>query len=532
LVGGIYAVLSTKAATLQLKLGDQLCFIGPDLWNREDRGESPFFDPSADSALETWAQRAAKDGLHVRVGRWKIPGTPQVILVDYRSLFQAKNELYSRMWEWYGVDSLSAYGDYDESCIFAYASAQVIEHLYMHFCPQRSHVVAHFDEWTTGMGLLYLKHQCPRVATVFTTHATCVGRSIAGNGKPLYDYLPGYFGDQMAQELNMVAKHSVEKHAAKEADCFTTVSDITARECTQLLGRHPVVTPNGFESSFVPKGVALSRLRKQMRAQLYRVVEALTGSTVDDETLFVATSGRCEYKNKGIDVFLDVMDRLRHTAGQRPIVAFIMVPGWVDQPRSDLSERLQSGQRYDQPLPEPMCTHTLHNYSSDRIYDRIHQLGFYNAPSDRIKVIYVPSYLKGDDGIFNEHYYNLLLAMDVTLFPSYYEPWGYTPLESCAFSVPTITTSLSGFGMWCRSLGKDSDILDVVSVVDRGDGNYHEVVAHIAEQVERLSLLSPAELKLVRQEAHKVSVKADWGHFIRYYVTAYDEALRSAARRR
>jgi glycosyltransferase involved in cell wall biosynthesis len=531
LVGGIYAVLSTKAATLQAEIGDGLCFIGPDFWAPEEGNESPFFDATAHTSLDEWAKTARSEGLPVRVGRWKVQGSPQVILVDFKPFAKDKNDLYARMWEWYGVESLQAYGDYDDSCIFAYASALVIQSLYLHYCPHRSHTVAHFDEWTTGMGLLYLKHQCPAIATVFTTHATCIGRSIAGNNKPLYDYLPGYHGDQMAQELNMVSKHSVEKHAAQQADCFTTVSDITARECAQLLGRRPLVTPNGFEQGFVPRSVELTRTRKTMRALLSRVVEALTGQGIPDEALIIGTSGRCEYKNKGIDVFLDVMDRVRSMNHERPVVAFLMVPGWVDQPRADLLQRLQGRHADLAPLRDPVITHTLHNYSDDPIYNRLHQLGFDNNPNARVKVIYVPSYLKGDDGILGHPYFDLLMAMDMTIFPSYYEPWGYTPLESCAFSVPTVTTSLSGFGMWSRTLGKDTDLLDGVSVIERNDSNYLEVVAHIAEQVERLILMPPSEMKLVRHEARKLAARADWLHFIRYYYQAYENALKVAEQR-
>lgn len=528
LVGGIYAVLSTKAATLQSQMGDGLCFIGPDIWHEE---ESPFFDATAPTTLEDWVQRATAEGLKVRVGRWKVPGSPQVILVDFRPFYSVKNSVYAQMWEWYGVNSIAAYGDYDEACMFAYASALVIESLFRHICPQRSHVIAHFNEWTTGMGVLYLKHQLPAVATVFTTHATCVGRSIAGNNKPLYDYLHGYFGDQMADELNMTSKHSVEKTAALQADCFTTVSDITAAECRQLLGRIPLVTPNGFESGFVPKGVAFSRTRKDARALLVRLVESLTGSRVEDDALFVGTAGRSEYKNKGLDIFLDTIDRLRGLQVARQVVAFVMVPGWVQEPRADLKARMESNAHLGEPLGDPVFTHALHNYFEDTILCRIHQLGFQNRDCDQVKIIYIPSYLKGDDGLLNLHYYNLLSAMDVTVFPSYYEPWGYTPLESCAFGVPTITTCLSGFGKWCFSIGKDTDIFDGVGVVIRNDSNYSEVVTRIADQIVRLAELPVPEIKIIRQEARKIAAKAEWRNFIKYYNSAYDFALKAAAAR-
>ena len=210
-VGGIYAVLSTKAKTLQKRYKDNLIFIGPDLWTAENA--SPSF-VEAKTPLAPWVRQASlPSGVKVRVGRWDVPGKPLAVLVKFDALYPYKNELYAEMWNRFGVDSLHAYGDYDESCMFAYAAALIIESIVAWKNNPDLRVVAHFDEWTTGMGLLHVKAHMPQVGTVFTTHATSIGRSICGNGKPLYDYMPGYFGDQMATELNMQSKHSLEKAA-------------------------------------------------------------------------------------------------------------------------------------------------------------------------------------------------------------------------------------------------------------------------------------------------------------------------------
>lgn len=523
-VGGIYAVLSTKAASLQSRFGDNLIFVGPDLWDKNH--ESPFFESCATTtALCEWADKANAEGLKVRLGRWKVPGNPIVVLVDFRPFFNQKNTLYGNMWEWYGVNSIAAYGDYDEGCVFAYASAVVIESLHKHLCPQRSNVVAHFNEWTTGMGVLYLKHQVPSIATVFTTHATCVGRSICGNNKPLYDYLPGYNGDQMAEELNMVSKHSVEKTAALEADCFTTVSEITARECEQLLGRKPLVTPNGFESEFVPKGVSLGREHRDNRAVLSRLVECLSGKAPADDAVFIGTAGRCEYKNKGIDVILDTIASVRYLNPDREVVLFIMVPGWIQEPRADLRERLESNKDYNFGLGDPVFTHAIYNYFDDVILNRIHQLGFRNDVDDKVKVVYVPCYLNGDDGLLNRTYYSLLSALDLTIYPSYYEPWGYTPMESCAFSVPTITTSLSGFGMWCQASASNSGITEGVVVIPRSDHNYSEVVSNITDVIMNYLKLPSTDVRVARSSARKLSLRASWNRFMKFYDKAYAEAI-------
>ena len=191
-VGGIYTVLSTRAKTLQDKMKDRIVFIGPDCWHEK---ENPYFkeDPNL---LSDWKKSAeANDGLKLKVGRWNIPGEPVAILVDFMPYFEIKDEIYSRMWELYEVDSLHAYGDYDEASMFSYAAALVVESYYRYFKLDTQKVIYHANEWMTGLGLLYLQHSVPRIASIFTTHATSIGRSIAGNNKPLYDYLFAYNGD-------------------------------------------------------------------------------------------------------------------------------------------------------------------------------------------------------------------------------------------------------------------------------------------------------------------------------------------------
>ncbi len=320
-IGGIYAVLSTQAASLHKLYRDNVVYLGPDVW-KIGNTQSPYFEED-NSILKDWPGHSSLPfGISVRTGRWNVPGRPIAILIDFTPMYAVKDEFYGRMWQLYGVDSLHAYGDYDEACAFSHAAGIVVESLYNHFKAASKkkdiNAAAHFHEWTTGMGLLYIKDRCPDIATLFTTHATSIGRSICGNGKPLYDYLKGYNGDQMARELNMESKHSLEKTAAHQADCFTTVSEITAIECEQLLERRPdIVTPNGFEKGFVPGGKKFDTARSKARRKLLDVATALTGNTFADDTFLIATSGRCEYRNKGLDMYLDTMDTLRRNADRQ-----------------------------------------------------------------------------------------------------------------------------------------------------------------------------------------------------------------------
>ncbi|MEG1543247.1 MAG: glycosyltransferase [Tannerellaceae bacterium] len=529
-VGGIYTVLSTKAHTLQQLFNDKVIFLGPDVW-----ADTEIPDFIEDNTLFTdWRKHAAtNDKLKIKVGRWNVPGAPPVILVDFKPFFADRDSFFYSMWESFRVDSMQAYGDYDESCIFAYAVGKVIESFYRYHHLEKTKVAALFNEWMLGMGALYIKKHIPAIATLFTTHATSIGRSIAGNNKALYAYIDGYNGDQMAKELNMDAKHSLEKQTAHHVDCFTTVSDITATECRQLLDKEPdIVTPNGFERNFVPEGADYAQKRAEARHTLINVAEKLLGCPIDPDALLISTSGRYEFHNKGIDVFIEAMNRVR-TSGrlQREVVAFIMVPGWVRDARADLREVIEKDIPTTTPMQLPFVTHWLNQMEQDKVLNNIARAGFTNTASDKLKILFVPCYQDGRDGIFNKPYYDLLIGMDATVYPSYYEPWGYTPLESIAFGIPTITTNLAGFGMWAKKTVSGNNINEGVAVINRTDFNYFEVADAIANDIFTLVQKDSAAAKVIRQRCFDLAKKAEWSKFIAYYQTAFGIAISHAAKR-
>ena len=531
-VGGIYTVLSTRANTLQQEMQDKVFFIGPDVWRDN---ECPYFKEDS-KLLAEWKIQATEDGLNVKVGRWTIPGNPIAILVDFQKYFEKKNEIYGWLWENYQVDSLHAYGDYDESSMFSYAAALVVESYYNFALSSKDKVIYHANEWMTGLGLLYVNNKLPQVGTIFTTHATSIGRSIAGNMKPLYDYLFAYNGDQMAGELNMQSKHSIEKQTAFHCDCFTTVSEITARECVELLDKPvDVVLPNGFDNSFVPANAStFTKKRKAARKRLLEVANALLGEQLDDDTLIVSTSGRYEFRNKGVDVYIESMNRLlRDKDLKKKVLAFIEVPGWVGEPRQDLIERLASGKKFDTPLEVPQVTHWLHEMSHDNVLGMMKFYDMHNRKDENVKVIFLPCYLDGRDGVLNMTYYDIVLGNDLCIYPSYYEPWGYTPLEAIAFKVPCITTDLAGFGQWVNStVGHEGQLMDGVKVIHRTDYNYSEVADAIKDTVAEFSAMTKKQVSDARSAADKLSKKALWSEFIKYYHEAYDIALRKAESRK
>lgn len=537
-VGGIYAVLSTRAKTLKEKLGDNLIFIGPDCWGEN---KCPYIEEDT-KLLKAWKEQAASEGLNVKVGRWNIPGTPVAILVDFKPFFDKKNEIYADMWNKYNVDSLHAYGDYDEASMFSYAAALVVESYYNYYISKKKRAnktIYHANEWMTGLGALYINDRLPQIATIFTTHATSIGRSIAGNNKPLYEYLEAYNGDQMAVELNMESKQSIEKQTAAHADCFTTVSEITARECAELLDKPvDVVLPNGFEDDFVPQGKEFDIKREAARKRLLDITRALTGDEVADDAVIISTSGRYEWRNKGIDVFIEAVNRLRLSVDQinNEVVAFIEVPAWVNSKRDDLAERLEkmaNGEKFDTPLDTPVITHWLNEQQNDRALGMMNWLGIHNQKGEKVKLVFIPCYLTGDDGIVNLSYFDVILGNDLCIYPSYYEPWGYTPLEAVAFKVPCITTDLAGFGLWAHSeCGGKSTLDNGVEVIHRTDYNYNDVAEDIKQTVIRYANATKNKQTRMRNNARALSQKALWTHFIEYYYNAYDFALRKAEARK
>lgn len=530
-VGGIYTVLSTRAKTLVKEYKDQIVFIGPDLV--DDVNQNLLFSESLTDFSEWKKQFESEENLSIRIGRWNVPGNPLAVLVDFKPLLAKKNDYYAFMWEHFQVNSLHAYGDYDEASMFAIAAGKVVESFHNFYLEEDSRVLFHAHEWMTGMAVLYLQYYVPSIASLFTTHATTIGRSIAGNNKPLYDYMAGYNGDQMATELNVEAKHSIEKQTAHYVDCFTTVSEITNNECSQLLER-PVdlVLENGFEDNFVPVGPDFNSKRREARSLMLSVANSLLGSDLTDDTLIVGTSGRYEFRNKGIDVFIEALDRLNHNEKlQKNVLAFIAVPAWVAEPREDLKTRIESGAIYDTPLDRPMLTHWLHNMNEDRTLQMMNHLNMHNDKKDKVKVIFVPCYLDGQDGIFNKEYYDFLIGQDISVYPSYYEPWGYTPLESIAFRVPTITTNLAGFGCWANEVRNNPTITDGVEVVNRTDENYNEVVNKIADVLLEFSFIKKTTLYNIRRKASTISKQALWDLFIENYYEAYDIAMKNAASR-
>ncbi len=519
-VGGIHTVLVSKARETVQSMGDNYVLIGPDLQTENIHSEFEE-DPAM---MSHWRDLLYDSGIRIRVGRWKIDGRPLVVLVDFGSLINYRDDLLRSMWDGYGVDSISGGWDYIEPVLFGYAAGRVIANFSESVCNNATRIVAHFHEWMTVSGALYLKSNSRRVATVFTTHATVLGRALAAAGLPLYRKMEYYNTADVAKAQGVMAKHSLESIAAANVDCFTTVSVVTARECAALLKRKPdLITPNGFDVATI-EGTAV---KDRMRDKLLRVASFCLGTDLSTDTFIVGTSGRYEFHNKGLDLLLDSMASVEGKL-TRQVLFVIAVPAANRGARQDLLGWLRSESVERESSVSRNITHYLTDSANDAILRKIAELKLDN-PTSKLQILFIPTYLDGYDGVFNCNYYDFLQGQDFTMYPSYYEPWGYTPVESIALGIPTLTTSLSGFGIWVEEqrFGNRSG----VEVVLRNDDNYSDAVSVIATAIVQYSNLSQNEMRKRSFNARQVAELSRWTNFFDYYVQAWSNALSESAKR-
>lgn len=518
-VGGIYTVLSTKSEILHNTFGDNQIYIGPDVWM--ETTNTPDFEAD-NELLKSWAAKAKSDGLQFRIGHWKVHGNPIVILVDFKQYFKEKNRIFTEYWEKYKLDSISGQWDYIEPVMFGYAAAKIIESFYEFNISASDTIAAQFHEWMSGMGILYLKEKLPQIATIFTTHATMVGRCAAGNGIQLYKYLDKINAAEIANKYNINAKYSIENLSIKLCDVFTTVSEITSNESKAFYKREAdVITPNGFNRELSPSIDSCDEKRRKARKLIFSVANAMFNQTFSEDTPILLSSGRYEFHNKGLDMFIDALGKINKET-DKDVIAFISVPANSISPVKQLQDIL-TGENKEEVVNEKFLTHYIYSPEYDSILNTCKNNALTNDNNCRVKVIFVPVYLNGNDGLFNVSYYDLLPAADLSVFASYYEPWGYTPLESIAFAVPTITTNLSGFGRWVEKI--DPDKRNGVKILQRNDDNYLDAVNNLCKYIIDYIHYDKKTRETCRRQAFTFSDNFLWNNLISNYFDAYDLAL-------
>ncbi len=526
-VGGINTVLKTKTSQAVDYFNDKYILIGPDV------GNNPEFEETDE---EFWAEikrQAFERGLACRCGRWAADGRPRVVLVNHNNKYQTDRLLFE-LWQDYGVDSMTGGWDYIEPVLFSTAAGEMIEIIYRQVSEEEEAAVAQFHEWMTGAGMLYVKKHVPEIATVLTTHATMLGRSLAGSGADIYSNIEEISPSIMAAKMNIIAKHSLETVSARESDCFTTVSDITAGEAAHFLQRLPdLVLPNGMNIGTVLDCSKHRDIVDERRRTLIEFASKFLQEELNpDNVKLFLISGRYEFRNKGIDLFLEslkkINDTLKETKSEKKIVAILSVIGGHLGISNETRQIIQ-GVDVQRSGISRICTHQLRDPQYDPIWNMCNQLGLNNYQEDHVKIIFMPVYLDGYDGLLNMPYYDVISGCDLGVFPSYYEPWGYTPLESASYCVPTVTTDLAGFGIWVKKHFENNN--KGVIILEYRDRSHEQIVECLKNHIHNLLEWSDEEMDEQRIQARHIAEKTDWKEFYRFYLQAYSLAVKKVSER-
>lgn len=518
-VGGIYSVVSSKALQAVDEFGEDFYLLGPDLKNNAE------FEETDEHCWDSIRRILANKDLKCRLGRWNIPGRPKVILVDFAKRYTA-NQLLYELWTTYGVDSLSGGWDYMEPVMFSYACGELIAAIHeSHIHPVKDASVAQFHEWMCGAGLLAVKKLAPTVGTVFTTHATMLGRAMASTGVDIYRQMRTINPQREAAAHNITAKYSMESIAAREADVFTTVSQITADEAEAFLGRKPdVITTNGLDMRVVPNFTEDRVTPAAQRTRLLAAINPLLRQELAEDTKIFVISGRYEFHNKGVDVFLEALSGVAQAIknSDTNVLALCLVMGG----HTGVNPAAVCGDPNitDNGMPF-ISSHHVWDQANDPIINACRRLNLNNTKDNNVQVVFVPAMLNGADGFLNMTYEEILAASDLGVFPSWYEPWGYTPHESAAFAVPTITTDLSGFGMWARELQDQTNPLSGVAVISRRNATYDETVSSLRALLLQQATMQDSDLQSQRVAARELSLCTSWENFFPNYLKAYVQAL-------
>ncbi|MBK8977069.1 MAG: alpha-glucan family phosphorylase [Planctomycetes bacterium] len=525
-LGGIHTVLSSKARIAVERLGDDYLTVGPWLLSDTNR-ELPFDD---DPSMVDFADACRASGIPVRVGHWRIPGRPRCILVEFSSLISRKDELLGKLWDDHKVDSIEGGWDYVEPVLFGIAAAKVVAEWHdRYLAPFHRRTIVQAHTWMTASTLLTLKSTHPSIASVFTTHETVLGRALAASGATLDPHLAPDAIAALARTHGVTAKHSIEAVAARQADVYTTVSEVTADEAEVLLGRHPdPVVPNGIDLGVIDDLAGTPESRAETRATLERVARRFLGMPELGNAALLVSAGRYEFHNKGTDLLLEALAELDRRPG-RPVVQFLLAPAGNSGIRREVRDRLAADDPKSPQDAIGITTHHLFDEDSDPIHERCLALGLDNRGGSRVKIIHIPVYVGPKDGLIGREYEAVLAAMDLSLFPSSYEPWGYTPQESVAVGVPTITSDAAGFGRWAEANGIDAD--SGVVVLQRVGVDDATAAHRLADEIERF-LEEPVEARQSRRErCRETATRTAWTDLFEYYETAYERSLVGAATR-
>ncbi|MFH1590995.1 MAG: hypothetical protein ABIC95_03625 [archaeon] len=573
-VGGIYTVVSSKAHPLIEIYGDDYMLVGPYFY---EKAKSCFEERAAPPDLKPICRSLEQEGINVHFGTWLIKGKPTAILLDFSGYTKNKDMIKTELWDKFGIDSLNSdYYDFDEPIVWSYCVGKLIEHIKALHPEKR--IVAQFHEWMSAGGLLYLKSRQIRVGTVFTTHATMLGRTLSGKNIDIYDHLNDIDPVKEAYRYGIHPKHLTEMAAAKHAGAFTTVSEITGLEAEHFLGKKPdVLLPNGLDIEKFPtfEELSINHRTTKMKIQEFLMAYFLPYYPLEiEDALIMFTVGRPEFHVKGFDLLIDSLaklnERLKSIPDAKPVVAFFFVPAAIKRVKPEIlenktfftdikeyvSDRLRQIEnriiehiltrkdsmdiftveereemlkkllRLAKTGDPPVCTHDLWHPETDAFLNEFAKKGLTNKKDDKVKIIYYPLYLAGADGLLDLDYYEMIQGTHLGVFPSMYEPWGYTPLETAALGVMSITTDLAGYGRYIQNELREGT--PGLAVVRRSGKSYDESCYDLTEAILAFTRLSRADRVKNKIEARRIASMADWKILIGRYLEAHSLALKEA----
>lgn len=572
-LGGIYTVLRTKAKTMLDRWDDRYCLIGP---YNPATAALEFEEQPAEGAIRRTLDRLRDQGITCHYGRWLVQGRPRVILLDYRGRYTSLDADKYLLWKDHGIPTVASDGEVNDVVAFGFTVTEFFREL-SNVVTDRP-ILAHFHEWMGGVAVPRIAHLRLPISTVFTTHATLLGRYLASDNPYFYDHLPFLNADAEAAKYNIYPRHAIEKAAAHASTVFTTVSEVTATESQKLLGRSPdCILPNGLN---IQRFQALHEFQNLHRQYKERIHEFVMGHffpsyTFDlDNTLYVLTSGRYEYRNKGMDLFIEAMWRLNQrlkTLADRPtIVAFIItraatrninvdvlqnqmmfedlkatcrdmendmgrrlfmaaatgrVPTYPELITEDAQVRLRRAIHVWRGRRQPLIvTHDLVDDAGDPVLKHIRYRGLFNSADDPVKMVFHPEFVTATSPLLNLDYDNFVRGCHMGIFPSYYEPWGYTPMECVALGLPAVTTDLSGFGAYVnRHIPNAAE--QGVLVLNRRQRSFDQTADDLAVHLFRFAQLNRRARIELRNKVERFGQLFDWSELIKYYESAHMLAL-------
>lgn len=573
-IGGIFTVLSSRARQTQQYYNNYF-LIGPYF----QKSSRPIFkEKPVPEKYKGSYEKLKQRGIICHFGNWLIEGEPNVILVDFQNFWPQINKIKKELWDSFKIDSLGSGYDFDEPVLWSWAVGILIESLGIVDSDKK--IVAHFHEWLSGAAILYLKKNNIKTATVFTTHATVLGRTLAGHGVDIYSKIQEIDPQKEIYKYNMQAKHGMEKTAANISDVFTTVSQITAMEAKHMLGRTAdVISPNGLDMtkfpSFEETTISHNKYRDKLRE--FALYYFFPYYDIDlKNTLFFFTASRYEFHNKGVDIFIESLgklnEKMKKTNSRKTVVSFFWIPAAVGGIKQEIIEAREIYRDIKDSLEEkegnikqnilyaicseekiteksvferdfilemkkkiirlrsqnghsaPLSTHDLINGEADPILKAFKSAKLDNKKEDKVKVIFYPVYLSGADGLGDLDYYQSIQASHLGIFPSYYEPWGYTPLETAALGVAALTSNLSGFGKYFNDIlcGKE---YPGIYILDLEDKDKNEVVKDFVDILYKYAQFRKKERIENKIQAREVAFMADWKNFVKYYIEAHNLAV-------